>query len=146
MKSKRGQMGALGEDLISLVIIVLAIAALLIFMNTIFTDHVIKNAELDMYRMSWIIADKISTEWAYTDSSNVTHSRLLDVNKICTNAPEPGYGLNLTVTDLGGGERLCSCGSSPGDGKTARIPVAIRFDYTDVRPGFVEVRIWRKNA
>ncbi len=143
MKSRCGQM--LGEDLISLVIIVLAIAAFLVALNTIYTSYVVKNAELNMYRMAWITADKISTEWAYTDSSNVTHSRLLDVNGMCTNISSCGYELNLTVTDLREKKRLCSCGSSfSNTTKIARIPVALRFNYTDVRPGFIEVRIWKK--
>ncbi|OYT42374.1 MAG: hypothetical protein B6U86_00345 [Candidatus Altiarchaeales archaeon ex4484_43] len=146
MKSNLGQMGPIGEDLISLVIIVLAIVTLLMALNTIYTSYVVRNAELDMYRMAWITADKLSTEWARTDPSNVTHSRLLDLDRICKNwSSIPEYGLNLTVTDLREKKRLCSCGSSfSNETKIARIPVALRFNYTDVHPGVIEVRIWRK--
>jgi len=139
-------MGPLGEDLISLVVIVLAVAALLIALNTIYTSYVVKNADLDMYRMAWITADKLSTEWGCTDSSNVTHSRLLDLDKICKNWPSvPEYELNFTVTDLREKKELCSCGSSfSNETKIARIPVALRFNYTDVHPGVITVRIWKK--
>lgn len=148
MKCNLGQMGPIGEDLISLVVIVLAIAALLIALNTIYTSYVVKNTELDMYRMAWITADKLSTEWACTDSSNVTHSRLLDLDKICKNWPSvPEYGLNLTVKDLRTDKMLCSCGSSfSNETKIARMPVALRFNYTDVHPGVIEIRIWREDA
>jgi len=146
MKFNLGQMGPVGEDLVSLVVIVLAVATLLIALNTIYTSYVVRNAELDMYRTAWVTADKLSTEWARTDSSNVTHSRLLDPDKICKNCPFiPGYGLNITVIDLREKKRLCSCGSPfSNETKIARIPVALRFNYTSVHPGVIELRIWRR--
>ncbi len=146
MKYTRGQMGPIGEDLISLTIIVLAIAFLLIALNTAITNHTLNNIELDTYRTAWTTADKLSTEWAYTDSSNTTHSRLLDVNKICRNyTPAPtGYELYYTITDLRENKKICSTGSSLSNTtKTAKIPVALRFDYNKVHPGILEVRIGR---
>lgn len=144
MKSK-GQAGPLGEDLISLIVIVLSIAVLLVAFNTIYMSYIVRNAELSMYRAAWTTADRISTEWAYTDSSNVTHSRLLDVNKICKKNPIlSGYILNMSVIDLQTDKILCTCGYLPlNNTKQAKLPVALRFNHTMIHPGMLEVRISR---
>jgi hypothetical protein len=144
MKSK-GQMGPLGEDLIPLMVIVLAMAAWLVALNIVYTNYIVRNVELSIYRTAWTTADEISAEWAYTDSSNVTHSRLLDVDKICKKNPIlPGYTLNIYVRDLKKDRILCTYGSlSSNTTKKAKLPVALRFNHTEIHPGMLEVGIWR---
>ncbi|MEM4347624.1 MAG: hypothetical protein QW802_03455 [Candidatus Altiarchaeota archaeon] len=142
----KGQAGPLGEDLVLLIILILAIAILLTALNNLLTNYVSASAKLDIYRTAWIIADKVSTEWSYVDSSS--YSRLLDVSKICKNCTFSfsNYKLNYKVNDLEDGILLCSCGadfSSTNFTRIVKLPVAIRFSQSEVHPGTLEVEIWK---
>ncbi|MBN2014922.1 MAG: hypothetical protein JW778_07060 [Candidatus Altiarchaeota archaeon] len=141
--NSRAQMGFIGEDLISLLVIVLALAGFFVFINTLFSVHVTGNAESDVYRRTWMLADFLSTEWAYTDSYNVTHARLLDTEKTCSQCPSiPELNLSISVKDLRENKTLCTCGP-PVEGKTARLPTALRYNNTNTHPGILEVKATR---
>lgn len=138
--NSKAQMGLVGEDLISLVVIVLASAGFFIYINNLFTAYIAGNAEADIYRSTWVLADLLSTEWSYTDSCNVSHTRLLDTEKICISYPSiPEINLSISVKDLRENKTLCTCGP-PVEGKVAKLPAAIRYNITDIRPGILEVK------
>ncbi len=140
----RGQMGLIGEDTVSLIIIILALSGFLMFTNTLFGAHISENTALNLHRRAWTTADVLSFNWAYTDHLNITHPRLIDTQKICINCPTiPDYTLSVTVKDLRENKELCNCGPSLTEYKTARLPVALRFNYTKTHPGTIEVRIKR---
>lgn len=147
LKNNKGQAGPIGEDLILLIILVLAIAVLLVTLNNLFINHVSMSNQLDSYRVAWVIADKISTDWAYV-YYNSTNTRLLNVSKICKNCIPSfsNYNLNYKVNDLRDEMLLCSCGStlpSTNFTKIIKLPVAIRFSQNKVHPGILEITIWR---
>ncbi len=146
LNDKKGQFLSIGEDVPSLIIVILAIAVLLVSLNSIFTNNLMRNFEMDMYRAAWIMADKASTDWAYVDSSGIAHARLLDKDKICSSCSSLAeYNLSYKVDDLRLKNQICSCGNVSSDTKKViRLPVAIRYNYTDVHPGSLVVTVGKK--
>ncbi len=140
----RGQAGPLGEDFISLIVVVLAVVVLVVFLLGVLQNQFFRFRELDMYRVGWVVADGVSTEWAYNP-----YCRVLDAARVCSNCSVSfsGYNFSYLVWSLRDSVEVCSCGPSSygGDVKVIRLPTALRLNRTDTVPSVLEVRVWSMN-
>lgn len=125
-------MNDIWEDLISLTVIVLALAAYLILLNTIVTNQFIKDAATEKYARTQNTADILATQWAYG-----TETGLLDPTKICATCPP---NTSVAVYDLRKKQKICECGSKI-NGTVIKTPIAVRRDYSDVAPAELAVAI-----
>jgi hypothetical protein len=129
-------MNDIWEDIISLAVIVLALATYLILLNTMFANQMIQNGIAEKYRRAQTTADLLATQWAY-GSGNTTIARLLDLAKVCTDCPQ---NVSVAVTDIRKKQKICEC--SPGAaGAVFRLPTAVRYDHSDVAPAEIMVTI-----
>jgi hypothetical protein len=127
-------MNDIWEDIISLAVIVLALATYLILLNTMFANQTIQNGIAEKYRRAQITADLLATQWAY-GSGNATIAGLIDPAKMCSNCPP---NVSVAVNDIRKKQKICEC--SPGAaGAVYRLPVAVRYDQSDVAPAEIEV-------
>lgn len=149
--NNKGQMGPGGEDLIHIVIVVLAIAAILVIVAKTFIDHEIRYAKLDIYRSALINADRISTTLSW-ESSDVKHTRVLDdvkvrdiVNHDCGSLCN-GEKCLVTVIDRKTGDRWHCTGSLSSyslANVTIKLPVSIRIDAKEFHPGVLDLTLAR---
>jgi hypothetical protein len=158
--NNKGQAGPLGEDMIYLIVVVLAISALLVVVVKAFADHEIKYAKLDSYRSAQVTADKVSTMLAWeSGQSGVIRSRVLDADALVGlggSCDEFCKDCMIRVIDRDDGgnpdveKELWSCGNT-GDSlpdpdllsASIKLPVSIRIDITEFHPGILEVTVVR---
>jgi hypothetical protein len=125
-------MNDIWEDIISLTVIVLALAAYLVLLNTIFTNQIMQDAAAEKYRRTQGTADLLSAEWSHGADIGV-----LDPAKICATCPQ---NTSVSVYDMRKKQKICECGSGA-NGTVAKLPAAIRYDKSDVAPALIEVRL-----
>jgi hypothetical protein len=123
-------MNDIWEDLISLTVIVLALAAYLVLLNTIFTNQMIQSAAAEKYRRTQGTADLLAAEWSYG-----TETGLLDPAKICVGCQQ---NTSVAVYDMRKKQKICECGS-PINGTVIRLPAAVRYGEADIAPAEITV-------
>ncbi len=137
---RRGQMSPLGEDLISIVVVVLSITAVLTTLNLFLSSKITDCRETSIYEKSWLLAELTATMWSFNNSTS-RYTRLLDADRICSECPRAeGYDTHYTVKDLLDGKILCSCGTPVNNSRNVRLPVAIRAGNNKTHPGIINVR------
>jgi hypothetical protein len=129
-------MNDIWEDLISLAVIVLALAAYLILLNTMFANQMNQNGITEKYRRAQTTADLLATQWAY-GPGNATAARLLDPAKMCTACPP---NVSVVVNDIRKKQKICECGLGAA-AAVYRLPAAVRYDQSDVAPAELKVTI-----
>ncbi len=142
-------MGPLGEDLIHIVVAVLAVAVILAVTVKTFADHEIRHAKLDLYRSALITADKASTQLSW-ESPQSKHTRVLDTEKLKNmdcNSLCDGKKCSIIVVDQKKEEEW-TCGSldshTPKLGKiTINLPASIRTDEKNYHPGTLSLTLAR---
>ncbi len=149
--NNKGQAGPIGEDMVYMIIVVLAIAALLVVVVKAFADHEVKYAKLDMYRSALITADRISTDLAW-DYEGSKRTRILDINKInCEDLYKKCKNCFVGIKDRTKPEDEWICNNKPKNSlpepdlvaATIRLPVSIRIDVKEFHPGILEVTVVR---
>lgn len=135
--NNRGQASPLAEEVILLVIIVLALSTYLLLLNDLYTAYTLQhNIEKTSFKAKQV-ASALASGWAYTVAQNTTYLRLVDSAKACSGCPE---NIGVEVIDLKTKQVICSCGTIRG-GARAEVPVAIRYSIIDVRPGMIAVTL-----
>lgn len=130
-------MNDIWEDLISLTVIVLALAAYLILLNTIFTNQMTQDAAAEKYRRTQTLGEILAAQWVYEDARNITQEMVLDIAKICVGCPQ---NTSAAVYDMRKKQKICECGH-PLNGTVARLPAAVRYGQSDVAPAMIEARL-----
>jgi hypothetical protein len=123
-------MNDIWEDIISLTVIVLALATYLVLLNTIFTNHIMQDAAAEKYRRTQGAADILATQWAYGADAGI-----LDPAKICAACPQ---NISVSVYDMRKKQKVCECGY-PINGTVVRLAAALRYDRSDIAPAELEV-------
>jgi hypothetical protein len=125
-------MNDIWEDLIALAVIVLALAAYLILLNTLLTNQMIQSAAAEKYRRAQLTAGYLAVQWAYGPETGV-----IDPAKACSSCPQT---VSVAVYDLRKKQKICEC--NPGAaGAVVRLPAAVRYDHADTAPAELEVTV-----
>ena len=143
LRSRKGQAGPIGEDLISIAVTIMIIGLLLVIVTKVFVDHEVETSGIEKYRVAGIIADKLSVDWGW-DNSGVVHSRVLDATKLTiSNCPDFPYEMEVNVINQKTGEKKLHCGDLEDDKiqTRVRLPVTIRESHKEFYPGILEVRV-----
>jgi hypothetical protein len=134
--NNRGQAGPLGEDILALVVIVLALAAYVTALNSTYAGRIIQRTQADKSLLNMQTAAYLATQWGYQSEQNTSYSRLIDPAKACIICPS---GVFAELKDIETNQTLCSCGNRT-DGTVTKLPVAIRYNITAVSAGTLETR------
>jgi type II secretory pathway pseudopilin PulG len=133
----------MGEDTISMVVVIMIIGLLLAVVTTTFVNRESEAARIEKYRVASIIADRLATDWGW-EGSGVIHSRVLDRTKLTPlNCPDLPYDGMINVSNQSNGAEILICGSLADDEyqTSVRLPVTIRESYKEFYPGVLEVRV-----
>ena len=154
-------MGPLGEDMVYMIIVVLAIVAILIVVVNAFADHTIKYAKLDAYRLALITADKVSTDLSWKSQDDVARSRILDAEELdkkpkggsCKDLCENCAGICVLDEKEESTKIMWFCGDpacnkdSPVEtdlvSAAIKLPVSIRMNPQEFHPGILEITVDR---
>jgi len=164
IKTNRGQLGPLGEDILYYTFTLIAIALILVIAIGTFANHEEKYAKIDSYREALIYADKVAVALAahYKDDESATWIRVMDGDD--SNGKKSKVSEKLAGGDCG---ELCEscgvcvinrrtpdkfyyCGKSPCAGQeidskfvkaNIRLPVAIKVSDKQYDPGVLQVTL-----